>query len=77
MPPRNDDSHATITGWKVAMGLLMLIQTVGLGVAWKTFDAISELRKETTISTYQLNHEIKPMLMHHEEEIERLKQGQR
>ena len=77
MPPRNDESPATITGWKVAMALLMLIQTVGLGMAWKTFDAISELRKESTISTYQLTYEVKPKLAHHEQEIERLKQGQR
>ncbi len=75
MPPRHNESPSSVTGWKVAMGLLMLMQTVALGVMWRTFDAISELRKESTIATYQLNHEVKPILAEHKSKIEELQRA--
>jgi hypothetical protein len=71
MPPAHNPETSNL-GWKLAMALLGLIQTVGLALAWSTFSAISELRRESTIATYQLTQEVRPTLQKHAQKLEEL-----
>jgi predicted MFS family arabinose efflux permease len=59
MPPVNQSNQV---GWKAFFALLGVCQMVLLGVMWRTYDAVSESAKLTTIHEYQIREEIRPAI---------------
>lgn len=59
MPPLNQSNQV---GWKAFFGLLGICQVVLLGVMWRTYDAVVEAAKLTTIHEYQIREEIRPAI---------------
>jgi hypothetical protein len=68
MPPHAQQSPETQLGWKAFFTLLALMQVIGLGVVWRTYDAVSETSVITKMHDYQIKEEIRP-------DIQRLKQS--
>lgn len=61
MPPYGPNGSAQL-GWKAFFALLALMQVIALGVMWRTYDAVSEMSRITTIHDYQIREEIKPAI---------------
>ena len=68
MPPA---PHSGL-GWRLFFGLLMVLQVIGIGVMWRTYDAIGTNDKAVLIINYRLDAEVKPTLQRHGEAIEKL-----
>jgi hypothetical protein len=49
-------------GWKAFFSLLALMQVIGLGVVWRTYDAVSETAVVSKMHDYQIKEEIRPRL---------------
>ncbi len=60
MPPHVQPENQL--GWKAFFSLLALMQIVGLGVVWRTYDAVSETSGITKMHDYQIKEEIRPRL---------------
>lgn len=61
MPPVHVSGNAQL-GWKAFFALLALMQVIALGVMWRTYDAVSDMSRITTIHDYQIREEIKPAI---------------
>lgn len=70
MPPSKESAGL---GWKAFFGLLMLMQIVGVGVMWRTYDAVSALTEAKVKNEVMVNNVILPTLARHDNAIERLK----
>ncbi len=70
MPPVTRDDHDKRNlGWKLFFGLLMFIQLVGVGVLWRTYDAITATRALTAQVTLKVDEVVIPKLTDHEQRI--------
>lgn len=49
-------------GWKAFFALLAFMQIVGLGVMWRTYDAVQKTSGLTALHDYQITQEIKPAI---------------
>lgn len=67
MPP-HAQSPETQLGWKAFFSLLAVMQVIGLGVMWRTYDLVSETSNMTRMHEYQIKEEIRP-------DLQRLKQS--
>lgn len=72
MPP--GESIRTL-GWKFFFGLLMLFQIVALGVMWRTYDAVANVKAESALTTYKVNDVVLPELREHRGRLDRLTLG--
>lgn len=70
MPPA--PSHSAL-GWKIALGLIMLLQGVLTTIGFKTFEAVSELQTAKAENSVMVNSVILPTLTRHDTAIEQLK----
>lgn len=71
MPPAAHSNSAL--GWKLAMGLIMLLQGVLTAVAFRTYDAVSELKSAKVENSVMVQSVILPTLARHDVAIEHLK----
>lgn len=61
MPPHTQSSENQL-GWKAFFSLLALMQVIGLGVVWRTYDAVSETTSTVRMHDYQIKEEIRPAI---------------
>jgi hypothetical protein len=60
-------------GWKIAVGLILLFQGVLTTIAFRTFDAVQELKTAKVENAVLVNSIILPTLSRHDAALERLK----
>jgi hypothetical protein len=75
MPPSNNNSNKGDLGWKFFFATLMVIQVIGVGILWRTYDAITETRSHTAANTLKITEIIYPKITDHETRIKKLEEA--
>lgn len=71
MPPRNAGENNAL-GWKIAMGLIMVLQGILTTMGFMTYQAIDTLKTAKAENSVMVNSVILPTLARHDVAIDRL-----